>query len=1050
MAYGNRFVFTFDSKEGKEVEITIAENGYDGEIISRPVGGHPTLRMDSNGCVKGMSLTIPAECQEDDEYAVLYTTDPFRFKVTLYLNSVVAFEGFISPELYSAPWIDPPYDVTLTATDGLGELKRIVFQKDGVQSLKTHIEGLLGSTGLHLPVSYISRLTSDATTYEYFFIDTMVSLDHLSGNSCYDVLQAILMSIHATVRQSRGGWLVLRETDVDASRSPSGVDDIFGNHFPVVPFGSMQNNSVWPVGYLTSDIEPARNGLKVIAENVPGGELMPDADMSAGTWSGTGSYDSVNDLYEIEVGEYISNSPVLPDIEWETDTHGNIIVSTPPNLSLKVEAGLPDLISDNHKIKIQISASGNTYPNVTATRYLSDGEGYPWSNTPVFIEKELTQKAGRYDSTIFEIIVPIQSLDFLLGQYPLTLVVRIEADDATINVYSCSLKGTLSSKGVETVVNINNGARGAASDVKSSFADSYLYNAGIEWLGNCLFNNHSGLTRIKTLRSQIISAAATGIFIGEDYALSFANPRLWLRGILHFPVTITPPVFLANGGIDYLLEQWTYDLYEDEFDMEALSLPAVAIDVASVHQATYQEASGSGGGSSSGGSGGGGGVSGNFLPLTGGTMTGVEKMVVGPTTRTTGSYLSFVHDNAGDEIRDADVSANTNGLLGLYSRNGIALRPGNGETFDVTKGLVITKSDVTFNGVSILGGGGSGVGNVFFGRCVTAISASTKIVNCPAFTAGDLQDGTVINVLFENRNSVNGIYMNVNSTGAQQVAMGEYPYYRWEAGTIVTFVYRDQQWALVDQIASPNIFGSTRLLATFNSLNTYKDFYTGYGISARMGWWLFRKSLAAPRIKILRGYDSRQTANEYLAASHIMRGVDNGLNGCFVLMMYSKRRRKRVTAKGASPLKAKIKEGWGEARGALATNAPVAWISGNVGLDWLREKIIRLYVKAKNGTNITTVTAFKTANTPIFGDHTDLTSHRAGYKNNRLFGVAWRINNPQYVAPTGEVETTRVDANGNPRYFYSDVAPFRVWINQDYDGYNMMGFQVAPYKDGGR
>lgn len=988
MAYRTRYAFNFDTPEGREVEIIIAEDGYTGDALIRPVGGHPTLRMDNGGEILGTSLEIPAECQVADEFADLYTSDPTRFKVSLYINSVTVWQGFITPELYSAPWVDPPHDVALTATDGLGELKRSAFTTAGVLSLESHLSRLLAMTGLSLPLSYVNLMESDWVQSQYFWADTRLSLDHMAGESCYDVLQALLRSFHATLRQARGKWVVIRETDCPGSKTGTNVLDISGNAYPIVPFGSARSFVNWPVGSLSSEIRPARNGLKVVSDSAPGGGLLADSDMATDSWSGTATHNAGKKRYEIAVGQYIEEDADLPDM---------ISGSTPPDLRLQVSARQPDTAT-KHNIKIQVSAYGKRQGASTyTTQYLADdsvsdpGALY-WSDTAKYLTRELpaVSYAGDDDTKDTEVVIPFARLMGVYLDEPVTLTVRIEADDATVQVYGCSLESVPPYKGVETNLVISNSARGAAPDQDCAFADTFGYYIGGEWNGNCLYGYHSGLHPVETLSSPSVQAARSGVFLAEDYGLSVAVPRLRLKGVIHLDYGTSVPLFLSNGGLDYITEEWSYDIYEDEIDISMISLPAVEMTVESVEQSRYYQPSGTSSGS--GGSGGGGGGGG---ATTLGGLTDVDLSTTPPTNGQTIVY---------------------NGSTGLWV-------PGNAA-------------------------GGSS--NVFYGTCATAIATSTKIVECPTFTSADLKDGTVINVLFEKRNSSSGIYMNVNSTGAKQMTMQEYSYYRWEAGSVVTFVYHNQTWEMVGQIASPNIFGSTRLLATFNSLNTYKDYYTGYGISARMGWWLFRKSLSAPRIKILRGYDSRQTANEYLAASHIMRGVDNGLNGCFVLMMYSKRRRRRVSSKGASPLLAKIKEGWGEARGALATNAPVVWTSEFVGLDWLREKIIQRYVKTMSGTNITTVAAFKTANFPIFGDHTDQAATRAGHKNNRLFGVAWRIDNPAYVALPGETETTRVDASGNRRYFYSEVAAFRVWINEGKDGYNTMGFQAVPYKDGGR
>ena len=992
MAYRTRYAFNFDTPEGREVEIIIAEDGYTGDALIRPVGGHPTLRMDNAGEILGTSLEIPAECQVADEFADLYTSDPTRFKVSLYINSVTVWQGFITPELYSAPWVDPPHDVAVTATDGLGELKRSTFTAAGVLSLESHLSRLLALTGLSLPLSYVNLMESDWVQYQYFWADTRLSLDHMAGESCYDVLQALLRSFHATLRQARGRWVVIRETDCPGSKTGTNVLDISGNAYPIVPFGSARSFVNWPVGSLSSEIQPARNGLKVVSDSASGGGLLADSDMATDSWSGTATHNAGKKRYEIAVGEYIEEDADLPDIT-VTSSGGVVTVSTPPDLRLKVTARQPDA-NNKRNIKIQVSAFGHTLPSVTATRYLGDGDGYPWSNNPIYITKELPASTGAYgdDVTSFEIIVPFARLDLLYGEYPVTLTVRIEADDATVQVYGCSLESVPPYAGVETNLVISNSARGAAPDQDCAFADTFGYYIGGEWNGNCLYGYHSGLHPVETLSSPSVQAARSGVFLAEDYGLSVAVPRLRLKGVIHLDYGTSVPLFLSNGGLDYITEEWSYDIYEDEIDISMISLPAVEMTVESVEQSRYYQPSGSSSGS--GGSGGGGGGGG---ATTLGGLTDVDLSTVPPTSGQTIVY---------------------NGSTGLWV-------PGNAA-------------------------GGSR--NVFYGTCPTAAGTAVKVVTASGFAAANLAEGTVLYVLFTNPNTVSPCSLDINGTGQKTVTHGQSVSYMWGNNSLAAFVFENNGWRLYGNLAYTNRYGAVMLVNTIDNLaTTFKTYTSRYSITPKLAYDLYIKTLTAPRVRIHRGYDARQQANEYIVTSHPMNDYDNGLTGCFVLMMYSKRRRRRVTARGASPLKAKIKEGWGEARGALATNTAVTWTASMATLDWLRGQIIQRYVTDRSGNNISTLSAFKSADMPVFGNGYRRTAKRSGYKNNRLFGVAWRIENPEYVAPQGERETTHVDANGNPRYFYSEVAPFRVWINRDNeDNYNAMGFQVAPYKDGRR
>lgn len=341
--------------------------------------------------------------------------------------------------------------------------------------------------------------------------------------------------------------------------------------------------------------------------------------------------------------------------------------------------------------------------------------------------------------------------------------------------------------------------------------------------------------------------------------------------------------------------------------------------------------------------------------------------------------------------------------------------------------------------------------NVFFGTCSSSAGLILKEVTASGFTDANLVEGTILFVLFVNTNTSTTAAISINGGSAKGISHGQSVTYMWGNNSIVTFVFENGGWRLQGNLAYTNRFGGVMLINSVSDLISFKNIQNRYSITPRLAYYMYLKTLSAPKIKIHRGYDARQTLIEDFITRHPLDASNSGVTGCFVLMVYSKRRRRRVSAKGASPLKAKIKEGWGELRGALATNTPVIWTANFISLDWLRFEIIQRCVKDANGNSIPNLNAFRTANHPVFGDRFNELSKRAGHKNHRLFGVAYRINNPEYVAPEHETETTRIDAAKHPRYLYSEVAPMRVWINIPTDGdTNVMGFQLAPYRGKGR
>lgn len=592
MAYGEKYIFRFDSLEGKDWMVVISEDGYTGDPVSRCVGGHPTLRMESNGCIRGMSLELPAECVVADEFADLYTSDPVRFKVTVYLDSDEVWHGFITPELYSAPWVDPPHDVALTATDGLGELKRQTFIGGGRASLTAHLGTLLSATGLSLPIRMVSSLESDVNDPEDFLSGTLINLDHLAGETMYDAIQTILASIHATVRQYGGSWLLIRETDISGSSAGSDVDDTDGVPIPVVPFGSMDSFDVWPVGRLSSEIVPARNSVKVTSDNESDREFLADPDMTEGSWDGDATHSSDDGgYYQIAEGESISQEVSMPEMPSTT--------VEVPDMRLSVTARQADT-TKAHNIRIKVSSYMYLAVSDTHETYWlsenSSGE-LVWTDVEGYLERELPAAAvsRSTDCSVIEMVIPVtRHSQRDERKIPETVTVEFASDDNTVYVHSASLGIIPPWAGIETRVTIDNGARGGDNPVGVMFADTEAYNRGLTWMSNCAYGSDTDIVPIHTLASGSITAAGTGIFLAQDYAMSVANPRLSLKGILQIPSGVSIPVFLSTGGIAFLAEEWSYDLLTDELDVSMISLPAVEIEVDDVTQESYSEKGGGG------------------------------------------------------------------------------------------------------------------------------------------------------------------------------------------------------------------------------------------------------------------------------------------------------------------------------------------------------------------------------------------------------------------------------------------------------------------------
>ena len=123
MAYGIKYQFCLESINGAEYTVNILKDGYSGSVKKRPLGKAPILRKSSSGSIRSTSLDLVLECSVDGEYAEFYNADPGDYLVALFKGNTQIWQGSLVSELYSAPEIAPPYDVNVTANDGIALAK---------------------------------------------------------------------------------------------------------------------------------------------------------------------------------------------------------------------------------------------------------------------------------------------------------------------------------------------------------------------------------------------------------------------------------------------------------------------------------------------------------------------------------------------------------------------------------------------------------------------------------------------------------------------------------------------------------------------------------------------------------------------------------------------------------------------------------------------------------------------------------------------------------------------------------------------------------------
>jgi|GEM_PF-4462471 len=570
MAYGELYRFVFDAANGPEVTISVAKKDYTGAVYRRAVGGSATLRRERSGCILGSSLAWSAECLSEDEFAELYTSDPTLYRVSLLFSGTTVWQGFITPELYSSPWVDTPYDVTLTATDNLAELKNSTFKATGDIQVEWLIRDLLEITGLSISsaqdmeVAYISSMKGDRKHLS----SLTVNVDHLAGETCYDVLNSVLESLHAVLYldYATESWVVMRETDVSAA------------NVGFLTFGKLDGLSDLAAnGSLAMEIVPARKELTVSEE-----------------------------IHAANVAKAFNSSNVQTTggtPKWEESDYGAAVrLTTVPPSQL---SGTPESIDSVAGVLFTSLAAGRRYTltfkarntgffvgktllqwglfitgqngSVSRAIYFDTNGGYsasyPGSDYPN--DTELTPEIAEYS---FSFVIPqkVGSAGFTPSRGSFSARCMRKGDGSSVwtaDAWLADVRLQVADfpDGLSTRVILDNDARTEADGVALEF-------------GNDIASGRQNVIReTEFISDAIVPEQDFNAFMAIDNALSVALPRLRLSGVMFFKKsTWRLPKFvrtthLSADNLDYIVEEYNFNLVTGDIDISMISLPAAAL-----------------------------------------------------------------------------------------------------------------------------------------------------------------------------------------------------------------------------------------------------------------------------------------------------------------------------------------------------------------------------------------------------------------------------------------------------------------------------------------
>lgn len=249
-SYGQRYDFGFNGAHDPDIRVFIDEKDYAGvsEELDKMGGSPVTIKMsdaDILDPIRGTECTITVQAQSFGQFEGLYTADERKYRVRIQKGEAVIWLGYLLPNVFQYPHLPPPYDITLTATDGIGDLKQVDFKADNARFLPSFVSTYdvlkLCLYQLDLPLSVLcavdvtgAGMVEGINTLKQAQASYLFAYDDDKIKNSYEVLQQLLTTFKLKINQNFGKWFVVpkvatsysyQEFDQDGRLLTSGVYD---------------------------------------------------------------------------------------------------------------------------------------------------------------------------------------------------------------------------------------------------------------------------------------------------------------------------------------------------------------------------------------------------------------------------------------------------------------------------------------------------------------------------------------------------------------------------------------------------------------------------------------------------------------------------------------------------------------------------------------------------------------------------------------------------------------------------------------------------------
>lgn len=218
-------------KDNKSVEVRIYPPNASEDIETVYIQGSAIKSYkndtdDKYGSIRASSLDITFLYEGSFDIAVFSTATERQFKVDVLYDGIVDFQGWLLSDQVTEPYLDAPYDVQLTATDGLASLKGQEFgglndeRLFGITSVLNCFKYIFNNLGYDYGettlISSLKAVQASSLVDQWGKLSVWAEMFYDSEGTpvdCYTALQKILGN-HLVCYQHKGSFVLVHQNDL--------------------------------------------------------------------------------------------------------------------------------------------------------------------------------------------------------------------------------------------------------------------------------------------------------------------------------------------------------------------------------------------------------------------------------------------------------------------------------------------------------------------------------------------------------------------------------------------------------------------------------------------------------------------------------------------------------------------------------------------------------------------------------------------------------------------------------------------------------------------